>query len=134
MIVARIEFDGGTTCNIPSRGYGNGYGSYKRDDEPVFRCNFNRPMSANAAEIFTLVYAIRAAKQNGASALLIVGDSQIALKWADVAAGNRAATKIKKTSPEFQEAVTNLTECMAGMVSVETQWQPRLKSVATFGH
>lgn len=91
-------------------------------------------MSANAAEIFTLVYAIRAAKQNGATALLIVGDSQVALKWANVAAGNRRATKIKKTSPEFREAIENLTECMTGMGCVKTQWQPRLKSVETFRH
>lgn len=130
----RIEFDGGTPCNVPARGYGDGYGSYRIDQERPVRLNFYRPMSANAAEVLTLVKAIQEAKQKGAAALLIIGDSRIALKWADVAAGLRPATKINKTSPEFQESVAQLQIAMRGISTVKTRWQPRLKSVATFGH
>ena len=129
-----IEFDGGTPCNIPAEGYGIGYGSYRINSDPIVRLNFNRPMSANAAEIFTLRAAVIAAKEKGADALVINGDSRIALKWANVAAGQRKPTKIEKTSPVFQEAVAELKSAMQGITSVVTQWQPRLKSVAVFGH
>ncbi len=125
----RIEFDGGTSCNIPRLGFGNGYGSYKINDEPVHRCFFNLPMSANAAELRTLWYAAKALIDRGidvaTSTLLVVGDSQIALGWA----GNP-----KKTTPEFKESVALLRECLDKFYRVETVWQPRLKSVATFGH
>lgn len=130
----RIEFDGGTSCNVPSRGYGDGYGSYRINQERPVRLQFYRSMSANAAEILTLVKGVQEAKQKGATDLLIIGDSQIALKWANVAAGKRPATKLGKTSVEFQKSISFLQTAMAGILSIETKWQPRLKSVATFGH
>jgi hypothetical protein len=52
-----IHFDGGTTCNIPSRGYGNGYGSYLVNEE-IVKVDFGRPMSSNQAEIRTLIAAV----------------------------------------------------------------------------
>jgi hypothetical protein len=58
----------------------------------------------------------------------------IALKWADVTAGNRNPTKLKHVSPEFREAIGELGVAMEGIENVETKWQPRLKSVQTFGH
>jgi ribonuclease HI len=127
----RIEFDGGTTCNIPLR-YGKGYGSYKIGDESVQRVKF-QSMSANSAEILTLVAAITEARKQGARSLLLVGDSQIALKWADVAAGKRKATAIRNTSAGFQRAIMLLYHAVSGL-KIETQWQPRESSVATFGH
>lgn len=98
----RIEFDGGTSCNIPRLGYGNGYGSYKIDNEPVYRCFFNRPMSANAAEILTLVHAINTIRSRdfpvGQIRISIYGDSQIALRLASSFGPNSIAKKPRKIS------------------------------------
>lgn len=131
---ARIEFDGGTSCNIPRLGYGDGYGSYRIDGAAVRRVRFDRPMSCNAAEIATLAAAITQAKENGATALELIGDSQIALKWANVFAGKRKATKLVKVSDAMRESLGELREAMTGVTVLETKWQPRLRSVATFGH
>ena len=90
-------------------------------------------MSANCAEILTLVTAITEAKKTGAKKFLIIGDSQIALKWANVAAGKRKATKIGKTSDGFQKAVVLLYQVARG-IKIVTQWQPREHSFNTFGH
>lgn len=134
----RIEFDGGTSCNIPRLGFGNGYGSYKINDEPIHRCNFNRPMSNNAAEIETLAYAIGAIKDRGHDikfvSLSIFGDSQIALRWAKKCLCSDALKLPKKTTPGFREAICKLRENITGFPIIFTYWQPRLKSVATFGH
>lgn len=139
MRTIQIRFDGGTSCNIPRLGYGNGYGSYQIDDAPIYRVNFNVPMSANAAEIRTLARAIETVAQIEPNTtllrLLILGDSRIALKWANVAAGSRKRTKIGKTSPEFQESIVMLELAMRRVFAkVQTNWTPRLQSVAVFGH
>jgi ribonuclease HI len=129
----RIEFDGGSTCNIPRLGYGQGYGSYRIGDGNVQRVKFGECMSANCAEILTLVAAMTEARKTGAKSFLIIGDSMIALKWANVAAGKRKATKIMKTSPGFQQAIVSLYQVASG-IQIETKWQPREASLATFGH
>lgn len=49
-----IEFDGGSTCNVPKLGYGDGYGSYQIDQREIVRLQFGKGFSANAAEILTL--------------------------------------------------------------------------------
>lgn len=138
MRTIRIRFDGGTSCNIPRLGYGNGYGSYQIDNQPIYRCSFNVPMSANAAEIRTLVHALQTVAYNNCSEqdlhLEILGDSRIALKWAAIAAGQRKRTKIGKTSHEFQEAVSYLEHAMKPFRNITTRWTPRLESVAVFGH
>src|SRR5205823_9986877 len=120
----RIEFDGGSTCNIPRLGYGQGYGSYRIGAGKVQRVNFGECMSANCAEILTLLAAITEAKTQGAKRFLVVGDSMIALKWANVATGKRKATKITKTSPGFQQAIVSLYQVADG-IQIDTQWQPR---------
>ena len=127
-----IHFDGGTPCNIPSLGYGNGYGSYRIDDGPVVRVDHNRPMSNNAAEIYTLISALKQIPPG--EPLLIIGDSQIALKWVQVATGQRKATKIQNTSPQFQEAVADLTLVLRDFRSVRVMWKGRDHSVSVFGH
>lgn len=127
----RIEFDGGTPCNIPRLGYGIGYGSYRIDGGRVVRCNHDRPMSANAAEIFTLVCAVDTVTfmhPKRDVALLIVGDSRIALKWV------YPRRKRAKGSPEFLEAIEALRSSLSGFAVVNTQWQPREHSVLAFGH
>ena len=131
--VVCVEFDGGSTCNIPRLGYGKGYGSYRVGEGAVRRVRFEGPMSANCAEILTLVAAITEAKRQGKRKLLLVGDSQIALKWANVAAGKRRATKIGKTSEGFQRAIVLLYQAARGL-RIETRWQPREVSINTFGH
>ncbi len=138
-----ITFDGGTPCNNPRLGYGDGYGSYQLA-MPDGRCtlqrvSFMRPMSANAAEIFTLIKAVQEVLSRGyrreLTTLRIVGDSQIALKWA--AGKNRFGRPAKiseNTSQEFRNAIQSLRDILAGFECVETTWQPRHKSVAIFGH
>lgn len=84
-----IHFDGGTPNNIPSSGgFGIGYGSYLLNSE-VVRVNFARAMSNNEAEVRTLIAAAEAVKlisDPARTRLCVVGDSQIALKWARKAA------------------------------------------------
>lgn len=139
MRTIQIRFDGGTSCNIPRLGYGNGYGSYQIDDNPIYRLSFNIPMSANAAEIRTLARAIETVSQNEIHTALIrlsiLGDSRVALKWANVAAGKRKRTKIANTSSEFQESILMLERFIRrGWADVMTTWTPRQRSVAVFGH
>jgi ribonuclease HI len=132
-----ICFDGGTSNNIPSRGgYGIGYGSYLLNGE-VVRLDFASPMSANEAEIRTLVAAAEAAKlirDPARTRLCVSGDSQIALKWA-----NKAAMKVFYRpklgwSPGFKAAVADLYVSLRPFAELVTQWQPRERSVQIFGH
>jgi ribonuclease HI len=129
--VTRIEFDGGTSCNSAAKGFGLGYGSYRIDAGRPVRLRFSS-MSNNCAEVLALLFAVQAAKERGAESFHIVGDSRIALRWADIAAGNR---KLKGGggTREFQKAVSLLIKALSGC-SVTTQWQPRFTSVLTFGH
>jgi ribonuclease HI len=132
-----VQFDGGTSCNIPRLGFGNGYGSYQINDEPIHRCNFNRPMSANAAEMFTLVYAVQALLDRHIDPeltdLIIIGDSQIVLNRVAKAFDNSPVNS-KGGSPEFYEATSRLQDIITKFRSVKVEWQARLKSVAVFGH
>lgn len=131
-----ITFDGGTPCNVPRLGYGIGYGSYRIDKRPIVRLDHGKPMSANSAEIHTLIAAVWdvSATIGKERHLIIRGDSQIALKWANgVDRFGSPARLTKGSSPEFKAAVTLLREALTGF-SVETVWHPRKMSVALFGH
>lgn len=143
----RIQFDGGTPCNVPRLGYGIGYGSYQIDDQPIVRLDHKRPMSANAAEIFTLVIAIQdvinqCSREQGKSRRLInqirleiEGDSKIALKWARGVTDKGAPSKLAKGgSQEFLNAVQSLRAVLKGFGEVCTTWRGRAASVALFGH
>lgn len=141
--IIRIVFDGGTSCNIPRLGYGLGYGSYQIDSEPIHRCQFNRPMSANAAELNTALYAIRAVIDRGidtaSTRLVMRGDSEIALKWCCGRTNSGKIAKPPKTgdkggSPEFRDAVMMLRRETRQFLHVESIWHPRRESVALFGH
>jgi hypothetical protein len=86
LAVCTIFFDGGTSNNNPHiGGYGNGYGSYQVNGE-VVKLDFAKPMSANEAEIRTLIAAAEAAKltcEPEKTRLCVYGDSQIALNWVE---------------------------------------------------
>jgi hypothetical protein len=134
----RIEFDGGTPCNIPRLGYGDGYGSYKVDSEPIYRLNFRIPMSANVAEITTLRRAVESVAQSFGKegiALEIHGDSQIALKWARNATESGKRAKMGKgASNDFAGAVAMLQGALEGFAIVKAIWRGRAASVELFGH
>jgi ribonuclease HI len=134
MRIATIEFDGGTSCNIPRLGFGKGYGSFRINGGKIRKIEFADPMSCNAAEIATMALAIAFAKAEGFNRFLIKSDSMIALKWANVVAGNRKATKLGKASDSMQDAVMKLRQIVEITDEIQTQWQPRLSSVAIFGH
>jgi ribonuclease HI len=127
-----IEFDGGTSCNIPRLGYGIGYGSFAINGGTVERVNHGRPMSANVAEIMTAVVALdRVRHLHGPSHLLVRGDSQIALKWLRptlVTKGNG------KRSADFILACQEAATAVGRHISVKTQWRGREHSVTLFGH
>jgi ribonuclease HI len=132
-----IYFDGGTSNNIPSRGgFGIGYGSYRLNGQ-VVRIDFARPMSANEAEIRTLIAAAEAAKlirDPAKTRLCVYGDSRIALKWARKA-GKRVFYRPKLgRSQGFTAAVADLYACLKPFAEVVTEWQPRERSVEIFGH
>lgn len=127
-----IEADGGTSCNIPAKGYGEGYGSYKIDDGKVMRYTFGLGHSNNSAEIRIIVEALRdlaAAGNAMEKTVLIRSDSQIALKWV-----THLGVPSKKSSGFFAEAITLLRAEVARFASVRTEWRGRDHSVALFGH
>lgn len=132
-----IEFDGGTPSNNPKTGYGIGYGSYRiRGSKGVHfvkRISHGSPMSANAAEVRTLVSALRAVVRiygNPANlSVHVIGDSKIALGYI------RPNPKTGKgVTRELSEAVQMLAEALAGFSKYTTEWKARANSVALFGH
>lgn len=138
MKTVTIEFDGGTPCNIPRLGYGIGYGSFRLDGGEVHRISHGRPMSANAAEIMTLIEAVRKCVEQhgrGGVTLRIIGDSQIALKWARGATPSGQPAKLSKGgSDEFRNAIQTLRDILKGFEGVIAEWKSRENSVAIFGH
>lgn len=128
-----IEFDGGSSCNIPRLGYGRGYGSYQINGGEIHRVEFgSQGMSANAAEIRTLACALEtlATMHNPAFSIVLArGDSKIALKWATT-----GDTPKDSTSQGFRDAITFLRQHSVKFKSIKTQWRGRAHSVNLFGH
>lgn len=130
----RIEFDGGTPCNIPRLGYGLGYGSYRIDSAKIVRLQFYVPMSANVAEIMTLARAIEAVcnyHEPASTRLSIHGDSKIALNRCNSAL---KAKQKKKNNEAFSDACHILHTLCQQFAEVETHWRGRAASVKLFGH
>lgn len=131
----RIEFDGGTPCNNPQKGFGNGYGSYKINDEPIYRLRFNRPMSNNVAEISVLIHALRTVYQRGNPEFVMLeihGDSQIALNRCT--RGLTAKQRRSVRNPDFGNACDELRTLCTQFAHVHTNWRGRDASVKLFGH
>lgn len=135
----RIEFDGGTPCNVPAQGYGIGYGSYciSYKGRTIFRkrVSHGEPMSANAAELMTLYCALQECVQMGIDKpthkLHIIGDSQIALKWASTSCKGNVA---KGSSEVFRKAINLVRGEILGYLEVRCEWRARCHSVKQFGH
>lgn len=125
-----IEFDGGTSCNDPKKGYGDGYGSYQIDGGEIKRVKFGKGHSGNSAEIRTLIAALHElAQSDRGGRVLCRGDSQIALKWITC----RTAPK-SKCSPAFISAVIDLHEWASKFTTIKGEWRRRNHSVKLFGH
>lgn len=135
-LVAVIEFDGGTSCNIPAKGFGNGYGSYKINDQEIVRVKFGNGHSCNSAEIMTAHAAAldlldQLGEASRSASVLFRGDSQIALKWIN--------PKFRKTpkpsgSVKFIEAIRLIREVNHLFGSIRCEWRGRQHSVDLFGH
>jgi ribonuclease HI len=138
LTLCTIQFDGGTSNNIPSKGgYGIGYGSYQLNSGAVVRLSFGRAMSCNAAEVRTLTAAIEAATlivDPAKTRLCVYGDSEIALKWARLAVQQALYQPKRGWSPGFTLAIAHLYLCLKPFAAVVTEWQPRERSVEIFGH
>lgn len=135
-----LHFDGGTPCNIPSKGYGIGYGSYCFNGGAVVRVDHGVPCSNNAAEALTLIAALRALAGKytpSETRVNIEGDSQIVLNQVKKAIGAcpfKRKNKKPSGSDLFKQAVSDLAEVLAGFGEVSTQWKPREHAVRKFGH
>lgn len=133
-----IEFDGGTSCNIPRLGLGKGYGSYKIDDLPIARVEFGMGHSCNSAELRTITAALidlhglceftGGAKK---TRVIVRGDSQIALKWVNPL--HKKEPKPTSTK-EFIEAIHQARHVASMFHSIKSEWRSREYSVQLFGH
>lgn len=128
---ATIIFDGGTTCNKPRLGLGEGYGSYKLNNRPIVRLKFGKPHTNNSAEVSTLYAAVVEAKSLGFYTMHFIGDSQIALNSCRPSAMPKHPKD--KSSDMFLQARRDLQLALC-YVSFTTEWWPRDKIFAVFGH
>lgn len=139
-----IEFDGGTSCNIPRKGFGIGYGSFQINDLPIERVKFTEGYSANAAELETLYSALLYLDKyiredvinHFAPSITICGDSCIALKWINC----NCVPKEKHGSKMFRTVIKQMREFIKQnqesfiFGEITPFWRPRKKSVELFGH
>lgn len=129
-----LEFDGGTPCNIPSRGYEDGYGSFQINGLPIARNQYGRPMSANTAEVLTMHYGLEEIfRIFGRSSVLVRGDSKIALGWVEKSRAGKMKFS-KGSSQEYISAVILLHNSIQMHLSVQSEWRCRDYSVTIFGH
>ena len=136
-----IEFDGGTSCNDPAKGYGDGYGTFMVGEKgtvfssanPKFTRRFGIGHSWNSAEIYTLVEALlhlhKELDRPKEASVLCRGDSRIALKWV-----NCKKHPPEKTSPKFRDGIRDLRSIVSEFGCVRTEWRGREHSVKLFGH
>ena len=133
-----IEFDGGSTCNIPRLGFGEVYGSYRIDGGAIVRRRFGIRGSANLGEIMTVTDALRAVgalhEDLAAVEVEVTGDSQIALKWAANPKTVKKEKMMDSSTPQFRDAVGKLMELKYRFAAVRTTWVGRDYMVALFGH
>lgn len=138
---ARVDFDGGAKGPGFPPGLGNGYGSYRINDEAVARVDHRAVMTANCAEVLTLCCALEelAARQDPAAlAVHVQGDSQIALSRLKAARGvgrgKKNRVRVAKGSEGYVAACERLRAVAVLFGQFTSRWQPRERSVETFGH
>lgn len=133
-----IEFDGGSSCNNPSIGYGEGYGSYQISSGetiyPIVRLTYGMGFSSNAAEIRTAGEALEGARQLGVSGggnVILRGDSKIALRWV-----KSCLKEIPRNncSESMHQAIEFIKTKVIYFTNLETEWRSREVSVKIFGH
>lgn len=135
-----VEFDGGSTCNIPRLGFGTCYGSYRIDGKDIVRREFGVHGSANLGELMTITDALNAIASRYPEAELkkvsvaVTGDSQIALKWASHPRKYKTEKLSAGSTDQFREAVTRLVALKQQFAEVQTTWVGRDYMVALFGH
>lgn len=103
----------------------------------LVRVNFAKAMSNNEAEVRTLIAAAEAVKlirDPARTRLCLVGDSQIALKWARKAGQQAFYRPMLGWSPGFTLSLADLYASLKPFAAVVTEWQPRARSVEIFGH
>lgn len=135
LCMLRVEFDGGTSCNDPRKGYGIGYGSFKVGSDPIVRCDHVRPMSATAAECWTAVEAIRYVLTRWLperTSLEIHGDSQNALARCERPIKSKKVRENRES--EYTQSGAELLALCQRFHSVRTLWRGRIVSVKLFGH
>lgn len=142
-LTVRIEFDGGARHVPGIQGYGMGYGSFRYNGSRPVRLEFNRLMSANAAEIWTLSAAVNRICNEWSPEdihLDVWGDSQIAIKWCLIMAKEKAklpftgkSTLSKGSSEEMKNSISSM-EILSHYASVMARWHSRTNSLRVFGH
>lgn len=124
----KIWTDGGTSSNIPP--FGIGYGSYRiGENGSIIPLNFNTNMSANAAEIYTMGYAIEACDSKKID---LYSDSRIGLGWVKKAQLLNC-TPPSEISEGMKRAILFIIPIMRGK-SINTHWRPREQIFKIFGH
>lgn len=133
-----IHFDGGTSCNIPRLGYGEGYGSFRINDgieDEIVRVKHGENHSNNSAEVLTLVSALQSIQRYKDDNILIIGDSQIALNQANKCFKDKMGFIFhKRSSRMYKDALKKLHYAILTFKSIETKWIPRKEIFAIFGH
>jgi len=136
-----IEFDGGTSCNIPRKGFGIGYGSFKINDLEIQRLQFDKGYSANAAELETMYKALVALNDyimsdvitHVAPHILVCGDSCIALKWLNCKRIPEGSEMFVTIINKMRKFIKQRQDCLA-FGEITPFWRGRQKSVELFGH
>lgn len=137
-----IEFDGGTSCNIPRKGFGIGYGSYKINDFEIVMVKFEEGYSSNAAEIETMYRALldlsNKIKEDVVThiypRIVVCGDSCIALKWINCKSfPKEGSDKFINSIKNLKKLISDCQDCML-FGEITPFWRGRAKSVELFGH
>jgi ribonuclease HI len=140
-----LHFDGGTPCNIPSKGYGIGYGSYRFNDNPVIKVDHGIPCSNNGAEILTLCCGLEELLRicnlednlmdASTTEVVIMGDSQTTLSWVEKVIQKGGSVKVNSNVSESMKiAIQRLIPALGHFAQVKTRWLERSHAVRAFGH
>ncbi len=134
--LVRIEFDGGLDNYDRKTATGTGYGSYAIDNAEPIGIKFSTVMNSNAAELLTLLHAVYYVKdKRGLGVRLhVVGDSRNALKWVALAGTGVRRYPSAKSTTMWKSAIACAYTLLPKFAGVTAEWQPRKKSVKTFGH